>query len=165
MISTLPDLDQNISKRAINVWRLSNILVEGIIYVILIGLLWTSNYFDWYQWITIILWVSVITAPLGLVWSIVFEPKFKQKYWKYGINEHFIYLKHGRFFSNTVVIPMTKVQYVEAEQGPLLRKYNLSTITIGTLGDKHTIPALFNQKAAELRTEIASHARLKEVES
>lgn len=164
-MNTLPKLENNISKRAIKVWRLNNIIVEMIFYIGAVGLLWTSYHFEWYRWITIVLWILVFAAPVGMIWSIFFEPVFKQKHWKYGINEHFIHLKYGRFFATHIVIPMTKVQYVEAEQGPLLRKYHLYTVTIGTLGEKHTIPALPDQEALKLRAQIANHARLKEVES
>jgi len=164
-MGTLPKLENNISQRAIPVWRLTNIIAEVIFYLIIVGLLWASYYFDWYRWAVIVLWLLVTVIPFGMLWSICFEPKFKQRHWKYGINEHFIYLKYGKFFATETVIPMTKVQFVEAEQGPLLRKYQLYTITIGTLGEKHTIPALSDEEAFSLRAQIASHARLKEVES
>lgn len=164
-MDTLPKLENNIAKQAVKIWRLTNILWEISIYLVFIALLFLSYYFTWIDWIRVVLWVLICIMPLGMIWSIGFEPRLKQRYWKYGVNERFVYLKHGRFFSTQIVIPMTKVQYVEAEQGPLLRKYQLYTLTIGTLGASHAIPALPEVEALALRAHISNEARLKEVES
>lgn len=153
-----------ISKDAIHVWRISNIIGHFIGLILLGGLLWASMTFDWYRWVIIILWSLIALDLLSTIWSIFLEPILLHKYWRYGVNAEFIQLKHGNLNETHIVIPMTKVQYVEATQGPLLRKYKLYTISIGTGRSSHEIPALPEMEALTLRDQIASHAKITEVE-
>ncbi|GGB55662.1 PH domain-containing protein [Virgibacillus dakarensis] len=156
--------DNHISQDAVTVWRISNSIGEGIALIVLAGLLWAGYYFDWYHWIIIVLWVLIVLTPISAIWSVFMEPLLLQKYWRYGINEEFVQLKHGILNEEHIIIPMTKVQYVEAKQGPLLRKYKLYTLSIGTMQSSHSIPALPEHEALMLRDEIAHKAKLKEVD-
>lgn len=153
-----------ISKQAIKVWRLSNLITDVIGIIIIGALLWAGIYFDWFQWIITILWILLGVAPLFSIWSVFFEPSLLYKYWRYGMDEEYVRLKYGIFNRKHTVIPMTKIQYVSAEQGPILRKYGLYTIEIGSTGSSHEIPALSEEEAFLLRDQIAHHAKIKEVE-
>ena len=42
---------------------------------------------------------------------------------------------------------MVRVQHVDTEQGPILKKYDLATITISSAATTHTIPALITAEA------------------
>ena len=55
---------------------------------------------------------------------------------------------------------MVRVQHVDTEQGPLLRKYNLATVTISTAATVHGIPALDIEEAEEMRHAISRLARV-----
>lgn len=57
---------------------------------------------------------------------------------------------------------MIRVQHVDTIQGPLLKKYRLSTISISTAATTHEIPALDENEADELRISIAKLARVAE---
>lgn len=163
-MDTLPQLIHSISPRSIRVWRTTNLISEFIILILLIGLLIASYHFDWYRWITIVLWIIIAILPLGMIWSIVFEPKWKYNYWSYGFDESYIRLQSGRLFMSQSVIPMSKIQFVETEQGPLLKANHLYTVTIGTMGTPHKIPMLPAEDAHTLKTHIANYAQMKEVD-
>lgn len=156
------EAQKKISAKAIKVFRLRNALIEVSFFVIVVVLLWLGHVYDWYQWLIIIFWILLVISPFSATWSIIFEPNILQKYWRYGINEHFVRLKHGRFKHHDIVIPMTKIQYVGAEQGPLLRKYDLYSLTIGTMRSSHTIPALPQEEAFQIRDQIAFYAQINE---
>ena len=163
-VDTLPELMHSISKRSIHIWRTSNLITDILILILCIGLLITSYSFHWYQWIIITLWIVIPIIPLGMIWSVAMEPKWKYTYWTYGFNEHYVRFQHGRLFSKQVVIPMSKIQFVETEQGPLLRSNNVETITIGTMGTPHKIPMLAREDAHILKEHIATYAQVKEVD-
>jgi membrane protein YdbS with pleckstrin-like domain len=57
---------------------------------------------------------------------------------------------------------MVRVQHVDTQQGPILRKYDLASITISTAATNHTIPALITSEADELRSRISTLARVAE---
>lgn len=163
-MTTIPQPENQISKDAITVWRITNITVDAIALVILIGLHWAGIHFNWFHWITAILWILIGLTIIFAIWDVLIEPRVLYKYWRFGMTEEFVQLKHGVFSHKHIVIPMTKIQYVEATQGPLLRKYGLYTITVGTMRSSHAIPALPETQAFLLRDSIAERARLKEVE-
>ncbi|MFC0300244.1 PH domain-containing protein [Virgibacillus soli] len=156
--------NHRIAKEAIAVWRISSVISQVIVLIIGGALIWASYNFHWYAWIPTVLWVLLGIDIVYACWEVTIEPKLKQKYWRYGISEEFVKIKQGIFHKSYTVIPMTKVQYVEAEQGPILRKYKLHAIHIGTMTSSHTIPALPDEEALQLREKIAHLAKLKEVE-
>lgn len=160
----VPQPERRISEDAVKVRRLDNLIEDAIALIILAALLWAGYYFSWYHWIIIIFWVLLCLTPVSVIWSAIIEPKLLYKYWRYGITDEFIQLKRGVFKQENTVIPMTKIQYVKATQGPLLRKYRLYTLSIGTMRSSHAIPALKKEEALQLRDHIAEQAKLKEAD-
>ena len=164
MTPTMNDPNKSISKDAIKVWRITNLFIQIIAIIIGIGLIWASIYFNWYYWIKITLIVLLAIDILLSLWDILIEPVLLQRYWRYDISSEYVQIKHGIFNIKQTIMPMTKVQYVTAKQGPLLRKYQLYTLQIGTMSTSIDIPALPEQTALTLRSKIAEYAKIKEVE-
>lgn len=155
---------ERISKDAIKIWRISSFFTYILLITISGGLLWASYFFDWPNWWSIIFWIATIAFPLFSLWAILIRPSLLYRFWRYGIDEHYVRLQFGILTKSDVLVPMTKIQYVEANQGPIMRRYNLHSLTIGTLGSSHDIPALKEEEAFKLRDLISEHAKLKEVE-
>ncbi|KAA8785377.1 membrane protein YdbS with pleckstrin-like domain [Paenibacillus sp. 4624] len=155
---------QKLSPHAISLWRVSAILYNVIGFVVLAALLILDSVYDWRPWIGWILWgVTVISAGYA-VWDIFLQPVWLYRYWFYGVNAEFVQLKHGALNKVHQVIPMAKVQSVSTNQGPLMRKYGLYSVSIGTMGSSHHIPALPEDVAFALRNQIADYARINEVD-
>lgn len=142
-----------------------NAMIEFIIELVVVGiLLGVSYYFHWFNWINIVLYVIGALIILDNLWDFFFQSKFTVNNWAYEVDEQYIQLKRGRLFEHYEMIPMTKVQFVATNQGPILRKYGLYTLRIGTMGSEHAIPGLPEDEALRLREEIARYAKVKEVE-
>src|SRR5699024_5985570 len=99
---------------------------------------------------------------LQLLYNTFILPVYMHRTWRYRIDAQFIQLKFGFIHVHHIVIPMNRIEYVNMNDGPLLRKYNLSTITIGTIASTHDIPALNVQDAKNLRDQIVAYAQLDE---
>ncbi|MFD2210628.1 PH domain-containing protein [Virgibacillus halophilus] len=153
---------QNISKDAIRVWRLTNIIESVISIVILSALIGASYYFNWYTWIGVTFCVLLALVVLNSVWEIGFQPIYLQKSWRFSISEEFVRIHKGIWVKKETVIPMTKVQFVELKQGPLFRRHDLNTISIQTIRSAHAIPAIKSWDAGQLRDEIAAYAKVEE---
>ncbi|MGE6377665.1 PH domain-containing protein [Peribacillus muralis] len=164
MYSKIKPPTKKISKQAVKVWRMSEAIIHLIIIAILFLLLIADNYFAWKEWIGWMLIGFVLLSLFHSIWSIFIEPILLQKYWRYDVNEEFIHTKRGAWYETHELIPMTKVQSVKLDQGPFLRKYNLYSLSIGTMGDSHEIPAIPEKEAYELRDKIAYYAKIKEVD-
>lgn len=164
MHNQIEEPTEKISEKAILVWRTMNSFILAGAFIILIVLLIAHTYFSWYDWIAYVLWGLISLSLLDIIWSIYLEPYLLQKYWRYQVDENFVQLKHGRWKLVHIVIPMTKIQYVGLKQGPLLRKYNLHTLSIGTMASTHEIPAIPEDTARAIRDQIADLANINDEE-
>ncbi|QGS67852.1 PH domain-containing protein [Oceanobacillus sp. 143] len=70
------------------------------------------------------------------------------------ILEDEVCLQYGILVITQMLIPMARVQNVSTKQGPLLRRYQLATVSISTAAGVHDIPALSLEQAKELRDKI-----------
>ena len=157
--SELKELQNQISARTLKVWRIIGFLECLITWIITIAVLVLTIIFDWTPWIIggmIVL--SVIQPYLG----IYLLPLIKWRRFRYEVRETEIEIQRGIFVIKRTLIPMIRVQHVETNQGPFLRKYDLASVEVSTAATVHTIPALDLQEADELRQYISKMASVEE---
>lgn len=146
-----------LTPRSIRVWQWRNafrslfFFILPAAYAIIIGL----NGF--HQWIVISL---VVVVFISWIFSIFWMPYLSWKNWRYAIDENEIDLKRGVIFKTRTLIPLSRVQHVDTREGPLLRNYNLASVTISTAATTHEIPALDSVLADRVRKQISTYARL-----
>lgn len=100
---------------------------------------------------TTVVLISIVIILLFLL-EYIYIPKYKQKHWRYDVDERCIQLKYGGIIrKNHKVIPMTKVYYVNTVQHFILRRFNLTTVKIGTLANTHEIPAIDSKEAEKIK--------------
>src|SRR5690625_5986229 len=97
----------------------------------------------------------VIITLLFAIWFILLSPFLLYKNWRYHVDEEFLQLKSGALKEKHQLIPMTKVQSVETNQGPILRKYGLYSLSIKTMGSYHKIPELLGEVAIYEKNQIS----------
>ena len=148
-----------ISEKGLKVWRLYGIIQTAIILLLAIGIGVLTYIFEWPWWIYAIASVVVILFAFFFIYLF---PKVRWMRWRYEVRESEIELQHGLFIVKRTLIPMVRVQHVDTAQGPILRKYDLSEITISTAATNHTIPALVSDEADEMRSRISALARVAE---
>ncbi|SDN96019.1 PH domain-containing protein [Halobacillus aidingensis] len=154
---------QQLSKDSVKVWIISETIGNLIGFVILAALFVTDHYFSWPDWVEWLLIALTVLSILSTIWSF-YRASLLYKHWRYDVNEEYLQLKSGALHEQHHIIPMTKIQSVSTHQGPLLKKYNLYSVKINTVGSDHEIPALPRAKAFELRDRIAVYAKVEEVE-
>lgn len=156
-------MDKRLSKklcpRAIGAWQWGNAAGNAIflgipvVYYSFFGI----NNFHFY----IVLSLSIFFFIFWLL-SIVLIPYLRWKNWRYSIDQHEIDLLRGVLVKTETLIPLSRVQHVDTRQGPLLRWYGLSSVTISTAATTHEIPGLDQEIANKVRKEISTYARLAE---
>ncbi|MFP5115324.1 PH domain-containing protein [Bacillaceae bacterium C204] len=152
-----------ISIDAVKMWRISNSMGHGIAFLIIAVLIVCTEKFDWYGWIGIVLYILGGIGVLSALFSILIEPVYLQRTWRYKIDQKFVQLKHGKWQVQHTLIPMEKVEYVRTEQGPIMRRYDLYKIEIGTTTSSHVIPAIPAEAAKHLKAEIATYAKIQDI--
>ncbi|EIJ79884.1 membrane-flanked domain protein [Bacillus methanolicus PB1] len=149
--------EKRISERALKVWRISGAIQSVFMWMIAVGVTILTIIFHWPIWIPAGL---IIIAAISSYFSVVLFPALRWKRWRYEVRDQEIELQHGVFIIKRTLVPMIRVQHVDTEQGPLLRKYHLATVTVSTAATVHEIPALDMEEAEELRSSISRLARV-----
>lgn len=153
-----------LSKHSVAMWRVSG-MIAIIIYALILGITYfLYDYFSWYDWVYKGILIGIVLLIIHFLWEVIIHPALLYKNWRYCADEEFLQLKSGAFIMAHQIVPMTKIQSVSTNQGPILRRYNLYSITVETMGSSHTIPAIQKEKAILLRDAIAHYAKIKEVE-
>lgn len=148
-----------IATDAIKAWRIFSSIFVGVYFLIIITLTVLAYIFQF----TYI--ISLILFAVGLLFFYVFVyliPLLRYRRWRYEIFEQEIYIQRGVFIMRRTIIPMIRVQHVDTEQGPILKKFNLATVSISTAATTHLIPALKEADASALRDRISTLARVEE---
>lgn len=158
--------EQRIHKNAIKAWTV-NALILGLIWFIPLGFYVMIKVGDtfgtdvsWYQGIDWFLFSAMFLVALFLYLLIgLLLPKLRWQRWKYDVSEKEIDLLRGIIIKKRTLVPINRVQHVDTRQGPVYRKFGLSSVTISTAATTHEIPALDDETATELRNTISTLVR------
>lgn len=148
-----------IAKDAMKAWRIHAGIFMTILWLAIVtGFVLTIIYDISYLF-------SLVSIAVGIVFVFLFVyliPALRYRRWRYEIFEQEIYIQHGILIRTRTLIPMIRVQHVDTEQGPILKRFKLATITISTAAAVHNIPALEEEDASHLRDRISTLARVDE---
>lgn len=148
-----------IAANAIKAWRISAIIYMIILWLFIIGLGVLTYLFEFSFLYT---GIAGLIGVLVTFLSVYIVPKLRYRRWRYEIFEQEVYIQHGILIKTRTIIPMIRVQHVETEQGPILKKFRLATVMISTAATAHQIPALSDEDASDLRDRISTLARVDE---
>lgn len=148
-----------IPQKGITVWRIYGIL-QTIFLAVAAGITsFLITYFEGPFYVHVIAWAIVVIAIVFLIWAF---PNIRFRVWRYEVREQEIEIQSGLFIVTRTLIPMVRVQHVDTEQGPILKRYGLSNISISSAATTHTIPFLEMDEADRLRGRISELARVAE---
>lgn len=164
MYTDIQEPSKQLAKEVIKVLRYSSIISHLIEVAFLVAFYLLSRHFSWGSWSSWVLWIAAILIGLSAIWGIGLRPFFIYRNTRYEINEDFLQIKTGAFHEHHELVPMTKIQAVSTNQGPILRRYNLYSVAIQTMGSTHGIVGLPKQIALDLRNQIAYFAKIREVD-
>tara|TARA_R110002124_G_scaffold222942_1_gene388318 strand:- start:3837 stop:4322 length:486 start_codon:yes stop_codon:yes gene_type:complete len=155
MMNEIPET--RINEKAIKAWRLTS-LIFGVPFFIPVGgyvaISVSANKFD-----PLVLILAVISSLVIYLFVGLAIPKLRWQRWRYEVSEDAIDLLRGFLFKTRTVVPINRVQHVDTNQGPIYRKYGLSSVKISTAATTHEIPALDDETAADVRNKISQLVR------
>ncbi len=86
-------------------------------------------------------------------------PGLRWRRWRYEIRPEEVDLQRGIFWVSRTLVPLARIQHVDTRQGPLQRRFGLSTVVFHTAAGPNQIPELSTPVAAEVRDRIAELAK------
>lgn len=97
--------------------------------------------------------VALVCAVLAGV-----VPAVRYRRWGYALRDRDLAIRHGVLWVTVSVIPYSRLQFVDTQQGPLDRLFGLSQLVVHTaaLGVSGRLPGLDAQRAEELRERLAA---------
>lgn len=145
-----------------NVWRISDAISLTIIYLCCV-IAWpivalAAPEEAWWAWIVTGVLTAVWVACL-IIWLIILPP-IRWMRWRYEVGENELDIARGIVWRKRFIIPFIRVQNTDTRQGPILRAFGLSSVTVSTAAGEHEIPGLETHVAEQLRDRAAELARI-----
>lgn len=97
--------------------------------------------------------VGLIITLAILLFSIALIP-YRYHFFRYEITDDDIVYQKGFFFREITYVPINRIQHVETEQGPFLRREKLMELKIHTAATIHRIAGLSVDETLNLRAQI-----------
>ncbi|WP_341279278.1 PH domain-containing protein [Paenibacillus sp. FSL H8-0537] len=111
-------------------------------------------------WTLIPLWIGLAVVTAYSVLDIWVVPSLRYRHFQYELFEEELELQYGLIIIKNVLVPMVRVQHVELESGPLMRKFKLASVAVVTAATTHRIKGLKLEKAEELKRKIGQLAKV-----
>lgn len=143
-----------------NVWRINDAIWLTIVFLCCFVPFAIAMVVEPASWIAVVLVVlAVLYAVCLVVWLVVLPPiRFVR--WRYELSENYLDIARGIIWRKRFVIPFIRVQNTDTRQGPILRAFGLSSVTVSTAAGEHEIPGLETHVAERLRDRAAELARI-----
>lgn len=96
------------------------------------------------------------------LWLVIALPPRRYKRWGFALDADCLRIVHGFLFRDDTVVPLGRVQHIDVNQGPIMRRYGLATLTVHTAGNANasvSLPGLAHADAVAMREAI--RARIK----
>ena len=145
--------EERLDSRAIRLWRLTAalgmtplVIGGGVAMQVLLRLDQTPA---WIALLPLLLAILLGIVTIGVV------PPLRWRRWRYEIRPDEIDLQRGILWIERTLVPLARIQHVDTRQGPLQRRFGLSTVVFYTAAGPNQIPELSTPIAAEVRDRIA----------
>ncbi|KQN96314.1 PH domain-containing protein [Paenibacillus sp. Leaf72] len=150
-------LTQRVDKDYVKLIRIEAAIAAAIGYLIVFGygILALSK-----EWTLIPLWIGLGVVTVYSVLDIWVVPSLRYRRFQYELFAEELELQYGLIIIKNVLVPMVRVQHVELESGPLMRKFKLASVAVVTAATIHRIKGLKLEKAEELKRKIGQLAKV-----
>ncbi len=124
-MTDLRDPAHRVSPDARTLWRVESAISGG---VVLLGLTVTALLWREYgaRW-----WIVAASAVVVAAYVVV-VPEWRYRVHRWEITDTAVYTQRGWWARERRIAPMSRVQTVDYEQGPLARLFGLATLTVTT---------------------------------
>lgn len=156
-----PAPTQKLDPKVKNVWRISAALWTVIIYALCtVPFVFLGSIEDDMDWCGIVVLAETAALVVALILFVVVVPPLRYIRWSYELDPEFLDIEKGIIWRERTIIPFIRVQNTDTQQGPLMRAFHVSVVTISTAAGEHRIPGVDEAQAAVLRDKAAEFARI-----
>lgn len=149
-----------LSPRIKNVWRITDFIsltLFTLCFFIPFVLAWVVGDAKWALYVTLAVLALYI---LLLILFIAILPPIRFMRWRYELRDDYLDIARGIIWRRRIIIPFIRVQNTDTRQGPIMRAFKLSSVTVSTAAGEHEIPGLDSEIADQVRDKAAELARI-----
>lgn len=142
-----------LSIKAKKSWFIGRVIATIVLLGILFGLKYFLKYQLKVQWINkyeFYVNISITIILIVLLLNIFIYPIIEYKQWRYIITEDKIDFSEGIYFIKRTIIPISRIQHIKVNEGPINRFLKLANIEIVTAGGIHKIPNIELEQAERI---------------
>lgn len=113
----------------------------------------------WGPWTMCLIGFMAILAFLG--WFLHMWPALEHRHLRWRLNAVGLEIQKGVWWQHRITVPRDRIQHVDVEQGPLMRRYGLAKLilhTAGTHAPTIELPGLSMAVAQDLKTQLTKLA-------
>lgn len=148
---------ERLDPRAKTLWRITGVLN---MLPLLVGAGFASWALPRFGGVSFFVGVLPVLAVLALaVFVVGVAPGLRWRRWRYEIRLDEVDLQRGILWITRTLVPLARIQHVDTRQGPLQRRFGLSTVIFYTAAGPNQIPELSTPVAAQARDRIAALTR------
>ncbi|KRO16912.1 hypothetical protein IV56_GL000599 [Lacticaseibacillus saniviri JCM 17471 = DSM 24301] len=148
-------MGEQLPKQIQRIWRLTATIWLVVLLALIGGLFALQHFFHWPAWMGITVLVMAIVVGGGL-FAIV---PYRYRFWRYQISPLALELQSGFFVRKFEAIPISRIQNVTLEAGPLLQWQHLQAVTVDTASTSHTIAGVTPEVAEQLQQRLLALAQ------
>lgn len=154
--------ENKLDPRIKNVWRINDciwivvIALFCIVPFLLVALIDEEDM----AWANMVVLIELIALVALLILFLGILPSIRYARWRYRVSDDYLEIRKGIIWRSHYVIPFIRVQNTDTRQGPIMRMFGLSSVTVATAAGEHEIPGLRTAEAQVLRDKAAELARL-----
>ena len=143
-----------------NVWRINDAIWLTVVFLCCFVPFAIAAAVEPEGWMFVVLAAVAALYVAGMVVWLVVLPPIRFMRWRYELSDDYLDIARGIIWRKRFVIPFIRVQNTDTRQGPILRAFGLSSVTVATAAGEHEIPGLENHVADAVRDRAAELARI-----
>lgn len=143
-----------------NVWRINDAIWLTIAFLCCFVPFAIAAAVEPAGWMFVTLAAIAVLYVVGLIVWLIVLPPIRFVRWRYELSDDYLDIARGIVWRKRFIIPFIRVQNTDTRQGPILRAFGLSSVTVATAAGEHEIPGLDSETAEQLRDKAAELARL-----
>ncbi|SEK17869.1 hypothetical protein SAMN04488700_1042 [Carnobacterium iners] len=149
-----PLLKNQLPESIKKVWKKTSFITFISLLLFGIGVISVLTYFElasstWYLVFSIYFTLILILFLLNFLLI-----NYRYHYFRYEITTKEVVFQKGFIFRSITYVPFSRIQHIETEQGPFLRREHLMELVIHTAATAHHIAGLSLKEAEKLRESL-----------
>ncbi|MGB3160005.1 MAG: PH domain-containing protein [Carnobacterium sp.] len=149
-----PLLENQLPKSIKKVWKKTSLTTFSFFLLFGIGFVSIFNYFELINQVWNLVFISYFLLLVGLFLLNFLLINYRYHYFRYEITKKEIVFQEGFIFRSITYVPFSRIQHIETEQGPFLRRENLMELVIHTAATDHHLAGLSIEESTLLRDNL-----------